>query len=592
MALDGAFLYAVRQELGCLIDGRVEKVYQPARDTVILGFRTRGGHHRLLISAEPNSARVHLTQTTAENPQQPPMFCMLMRKHLNGGRLLALRQDGLERILFLDFQCTNELGDSVRLTLACEIMGRCSNLILISPEGRVIDSLRRVDAEMSRERLVLPGVAYELPPRDDRLCFLTAEPAQLRAALSDARADNLPKKLIAVLEGVSPILTREWAYYATRGAETAAEPLTDAQLDRLLFAIAQTREALLAGKCCFMTVRTKEGALKDFSFVRINQYGSLMLTKEYDSACETLDGFFAKRESFSRLKQRANDLFRLLMSSAERVTKRLANQREELLQCAKKDADKRCGDLLSANLYTIQKGDTVARVLDFYADPPTETEIALDVRLTPPQNAQRYYGKYRKAVTAEQKLTEQVAKGEEELAYLESVFDALTRAESEDEIAVLRQELCEQGYLRLSRQKGRGPKALPPLRFVSDEGFPILVGRNNKQNDQLTLKQSEKTDIWFHVHNMPGSHVIVCAGGQSVPDATLEAAAVLAAYHSKGAASAQVPVDYCPVKLVKKPVGAKPGMVIFSGNQTAYVTPDEAVVERCRRNANDAKTLA
>lgn len=582
MALDGAFLYAVKQELSCLIDGRVEKVYQPARDTIIICFRTKNGPQKLLISSEPSSARVHLTQMAADNPKQPPMFCMLMRKHLSGGRLTALRQDGLERILFLDFACTNELGDAVQITLACEIMGRCSNLILMHENGRVIDSLRRVDAEMSRERLVLPGITYALPPRDDRLCFLSASQEEMRAAFASLHSDTLAKQLIAKLEGISPVLAREWAYYATRGQEAGQDPLNEEQLDRLLFAITQARQALESGACCFSTLRTPEGVLKDFSFVRISQYGSLMLSKEYDSACGLLDAFYEKRENDSRLRQRANDLFRLLVATSERITKRLANQREELLECANKETDKRFGDLLSANLYAIQKGDASATVLDFYQDPPVEVEIVLDTRLTPAQNAQKYYGRYRKASTAEKKLAEQIQKGEEELIYIDSVFDALTRAGSEEEIAVLRQELHEQGYLHLTRQKGKPPKSLPPLQFVSSDGFRILVGRNNKQNDQLTLKQSEKTDIWLHVQNIPGSHVIICAGGAEVPDTTLEEAALLAAYFSKGSQSAQVPVDYCPVRYVKKPAGAKPGMVIFTGNKTLFVKPDDSILERCK----------
>ena len=581
MALDGAFLYAVRDELTCLLDGRVEKVHQPSRETIVLSFRTREGAYRLLISAAPSSARVHITETLPDNPKQPPMFCMLLRKHLSGGRLTGIRQDGLERILFLDFRCTNELGDPVGVTIACEIMGRHSNLIVLREDGTIIDSLRRVDAEMSRERLVLPGMPYALPPRDARLCFLTAEPDALREAFADASTQSLPKVLIAALEGVSPILAREWAFYALRGETQCAEPLTAEQLDRLLFIIRQTREALLAHTACFTAVRTKEGLLKDFSFLRISQYGSLMLTKTFDSACALLDYFYAQRDRDSRIRQRANDMFHLLVNTSERISKRLSNQREELAACEKKEVYKNMGDLLSANLYQLQKGDAVARVADFYADGMPEVEIPLDVRLTPSQNAQRYYAKYRKAGTAEQKLTEQIAKGEEELAYIDSVFDAMSRADSEDALAELRLELAEQGYLRMSRQKGGQPKSAPPLQFRSSDGFLILVGRNNKQNDRLTLKQAAKLDIWFHTHNLPGSHVILVTEGAEVPDRTMEEAALLAAYHSKAAGSAQVPVDYCPVRFVKKPPGAKPGMVIFSNYHTAYVTPDEGIVTRC-----------
>ena len=424
-------------------------------------------------------------------------------------------------------------------------------------------------------------MTYELP-RSERLNFLTASPEALRSALAGLSPDRLAKSMIGLLEGVSPILTREWAFYATRGAEPVQASLSEEQLDRLLFILAQSRDQLLSGGCTFCIVRNKEGLLKDFSFVRISQYGGLMVTKELASACETLDEFYAQRDSMARLHQRANDLFHLLVNTSERITKRLANQREELLECNEKEEHKCRGDLLSANLYQLQKGDRVARVQNFYEPDAPMVEISLDERLSPAQNAQRYYARYRKASTAEKKLAEQIASGEQELAYIDSVFDALTRAESEADIAELRLELAEQGYLRANKLKGKPPKAAPPLQFYSSEGFSIMVGRNNKQNVRLTLKQAENQDIWLHTHNITGSHVIIVTQGETPPDRTILEAAMLAAYHSKGRASSQVPVDYCAARYVKKPAGAKPGMVIFTNNQTVYVTPDEALTERCR----------
>lgn len=583
MALDGAYLYLVRQELSCLIGGRVDKIYQPARDTLIISLRMRAGSHRLLFSTAADSARVHLTEVSVENPSQPPMFCMLLRKHLSGGRLLNIRQDGLERVLYFEFQCLNELGDPVILTLAAEIMGRYSNLILIKEDGKILDSIRRVDPEMSSRRLVLPGMVYEAPPRDLRLNFLEAEMQDIRARLSEQH-QPLPKALISVLEGISPILAREWSVYALRGEERHACDLTEDEMDRLLFQIGQTRRQLLQGCPCFQIVRTKEGDMKDFTFVRVQQYGSLMITKEMESACAVLDHFFAQRDSISRLKQRANDLFRLLLSTEERIRKRLINQQEELEACSKKEEAKRCGDLISANLYAIAPGVDYAEVQDFYEPDCPNKRIPLDVRLSPAQNAQRYYAKYRKAVTAEKKLTEQIAAGEAELAYVDSVFDALTRAESEGEIHELRLELAEQGYIKAARLREKPPKMKPPLRFESSDGFTILVGRNNRQNDQLTMKTAEKLDYWFHTQKLAGSHVIVQTHGETPPNRTLEEAAMLAAFHSKGQNSSQVPVDYCLVKYVRKPAGAKPGMVIFTNYQTAYLTPDPELINRLKAN--------
>ncbi|MBQ6034815.1 MAG: NFACT family protein, partial [Ruminococcus sp.] len=506
MALDGAFLYAVKSELMPLIGGRVEKIHQPSREEVIISIRTRSGSKKLYISANAGSARVHITENNVDNPQTPPMFCMLLRKRLGSGKLIDIRQDGLERILFLDFECVNELGDIVTITLACEIMGRCSNLIIINSEGKVIDSIKRVDEDMSRERLVLPGMKYTLPPRDDRLNFLTAEPEEIVSRLKNTEPKELSKALIRIFEGISPILAREWAFFAGRGAHIETDTITADQQDRLLFAVKRTRQQLTSGECCFSVVSDKEGQLKDFSFIRLSQFGTLMYTKELGSASELLDYFYYGRDRAARTKQRANDLFKLLMNLTDRTSRRIAAQRDELAACADKEHAKLCGDLISANMYRIQKGDSSVTVENFYDESCPQVTISLDVRKTPAQNAQHYYSEYKKSVTAEEKLAEQISKGEEELQYLESVFDALTRASSENDIIQLRLELKEQGYVRYAGGKAKPPKALPPVEYKSSDGFSILVGRNNKQNDQLSLKFAEKTDIWLHTQLITGSH--------------------------------------------------------------------------------------
>lgn len=584
MALDGAFLYAVKKEMEHLIGARVEKVHQPARDEIVLSLRTRDGGYKVLISASADRARVHLTDVQVENPKVPPMFCMLLRKRLGSGRLLSIRQDGLERVLYFDFSCINELGDVVQLTLACEIMGRYSNLILIDENNRIIDSIKRVDAEMSSKRLVLPGMTYELPPRDERLNFLECSDIELRAALR-SKSGALPKVLLGILEGVSPVLVREWTFYAGRGAELRCETMDEDTCDRLCFAINRTKAMLTEGECHFTIAAQKDGQLKDFSFLPLHQYGTLMITREMPSACALLDTFYAQRDRAARMKQRANDLFRLLVQRSERISRRISSQTEELEQCREKDELRRKADLISANLYRIKKGDKEAVLEDFYEPECPRVTIELDVMLTPPQNAQRYYSLYKKACTAEKVLAQQIESGREELSYLDSVLDVLTRAETENDLEQLRLELAEQGYIRAARLKGKAPKSLPPIEYVSSDGFEIFVGRNNKQNDKLTLKDAEKADIWLHTQNIPGSHVIISSCGEDVPMNTILEAAQLAAYHSKAQTSAQVPVDYCLVKFVKKPVGAKPGKVIFSNQHTVYVTPpaDTAVFKREKR---------
>lgn len=582
MALDGAFLYAVRNELLPLIGGRVEKIHQPSREEVIISIRTRSGSKKLYISSNAGSARVHITENSVDNPQTPPMFCMLLRKRLGNGKLIDIRQDGLERILFLDFECVNELGDVVTVTLACEIMGRCSNLVIISHEGKVIDSIKRVDEDMSRERLVLPGMKYTMPPRDDRLNFLTAEPEEIVSRLRSTEPKELSKALIRIFEGISPILAREWAFFAGRGAHLESDSIDGDQLDRLLFVIKRTKGQLENSECCFSVASDKEGQLKDFSFIRLSQFGTLMYTKEIPTASELLDYFYSERDRAARTKQRANDLFKLLMNLTERTSRRIAAQREELDACADKEHAKLCGDLISANMYRIQKGDSSATVENFYDESCPQMTIELDVRKTPAQNAQHYYNEYKKSVTAEEKLAVQIQKGEEELQYLESVFDSLTRATSENDIIQLRLELREQGYVRYAGGKAKPPKALPPIEYKSSDGFTILVGRNNKQNDQLSLKFAEKSDIWLHTQLITGSHVLILTDGATPPDKTIEEAAIIAAVNSSGRNSGLVPVDYCLAKFVKKPAGAKPGKVIFTNYKTAFVKPDAELEQSLR----------
>lgn len=582
MALDGAFLYAVKNELMPLIGGRVEKIHQPSREEIVISIRTKQGGKKLYISANAGSARVHITEKTVDNPQTPPMFCMLLRKHLGSGKLIDIRQDGLERILFLDFECVNELGDVVTVTLACEIMGRCSNLVVINNEGRVIDSIKRVDEDMSRERMVLPGMKYALPPRDDRLNFITAEPEEMISAVRDTQPKELSKALIRVFEGISPILAREWTFFAGRGVHIESDTISGDQMDRLMFVIKRTREQLISGECCFSAVSDKEGQLKDFSFIRLSQFGTLMYTKELSSASELLDYFYYERDSAARTKQRANDLFKLLVNLTDRTSRRISVQREELAACADKDKSKLCGDLISANMYRIQKGDTVLEAENFYEESCPVVEIKLDVRKSPSQNAQYYYNEYKKSVTAEKKLAEQIQKGEEELQYLDSVFDALTRANSENDIIQLRLELREQGYVRSAGGKAKPPKALPPIEYKSSDGFTILVGRNNHQNDQLSLKFAEKTDIWLHTQTITGSHTLILTDGETPPDRTIEEAAVIAAVNSRGRNSSLVPVDYCLARYVRKPSGAKPGKVIFTNYKTAFVRPDAELEQKLR----------
>lgn len=575
MSLDGAFLHLVRAELLPLIGSRVDKVYQPSREEIVIALRGRDGAKRLILSANSVSARVNITEAAFDNPQQPPMFCMLMRKHLGGGRLTDIRQDGLERIIYFDFECLNEIGDIVTNTLAAEIMGRHSNIILIR-DGRVVDSIKRVTDDISSVRRVLPNIQYETPPRAERLNLLEVSPEDVWERLKGS-PERLAKRLLSVLEGVSPIFARECAYYAARDVDITCSDLTESMRDKVLFYLSKAKKSL-EGAAEYTIVSELGGKKKDFCFVNIEQYSTAMLISHAESANSLLDGFFAAADRTERTKQRAKDLLKLLMNSYERVSRKLELQKKELAECSEREVFRVCGDLINANIYQLEKGMTKCTLEDFYSGEPRE--ITLDARLTPAQNAQKYYTEYRKLDTAEKMLTELIEKGGEELIYIDSVFDCVSRTENEAELAEIRRELREQGYLR-SGKSDEKIKKTEPLRYVSTSGYEILVGKNNRQNDTLTLKTARAADIWLHTKDIAGSHVIIRTAEKGAPDEeTIMEAAELAAYHSKGRSSSQVPVDYTAVKFVKKPAGAKPGMVIFTNNKTVYVTPDEETVKR------------
>ena len=585
MSLDGAFLHIVTNELQPLVGARVDKVYQPSREEIVVSLRTyRDGGKKIVLSANSVSARVNLTSAAFENPQQPPMFCMLLRKHLSGGKLMAIRQDGLERVISLDFECTNEIGDIVTNTLIAEIMGRHSNIILVR-DGRVIDSVKRITDDISSVRRVLPGIQYEAPPRQDRLCLLDCEPEQVLNAIADS-PERLCKKLSAVLEGVSPILTREIAWYSAKDVDAVCSALSDSARDRLRFILGRIKSALSGGECSFTVVSEPGGRKKDFCFINIEQYSTSMVISHADSANGLLDDFFSSQDRTERTRQRAHDLLKLLMNSYERVSRKLELQKKELAECSEREAFRVRGDLINANIWRLEKGQTKAVLEDFTTGEPVE--VQLDPRLTPAQNAQKYYTEYRKLDTAEKKLTELIAKGQQELVYIDSVFDAASRTDSEMDLAEIRRELREQGYIKGGvRADEKVKKTSDPLHFRSSEGFEILVGRNNRQNDQLTLKTAKAADIWLHTQGIAGSHVIIRTEGKQPGEQTLFEAAQLAAFHSKGRSGSGVPVDYVAVKFVKKPAGAKPGMVIFTNNRTLYVTPDENLVNSLK--ANNAK---
>ena len=579
MALDGIFLRHIKKEIEeQALGARVNQIYQPNRDELVVVLRTYAGTKKLLLSSRANSPRVNFCVSTPENPAQPPMFCMLLRKRLGGGKLVGVRQLGCDRVLFLDFSCINELGDAEGLTIVCEIMGMYSNLIVINRDtGVILDAIKRVDLTVSSRRFVLPNIKYELPDAQDKLNLLEHSPEEIVQAADGLPAEMpLSKALMSVIQGISPIVARELEY---RVAEGATNRLSGVLRDRLLSVLADFRAV---AESCDQTpciVYREDGRPMDFSFFPITQYGGYADVKPTAGYSATVDEFYEERDARERMRVKSHSLQKLLGNLIDRTARKINKQQSELSQCGNREQLRICGDLLHANLYRIERGAAFAEVENFYDENGGTVRIKLNPAVSPAANAQKYYKDYQKAKTAETVLAGQIEKGRAELSYLESVADSVERAESERELSQIREELTQQGYLRRPKGKVQKQATLPPREFQSSDGFTILVGRNNAQNDRLTLKTAAKTDVWLHTKDIHGSHVIIRAEGKPVSDTAILEAARLAAYHSKARSSTNVPVDYTLVKNVSKPAGAKPGMVIYVKNKTVYVSPQSRNIE-------------
>ena len=579
MALDAICLQAILEELRPQLLGlRIDKVQQPARDQVILLLR---GNRRLLLNAGANAPRIQLTALSRENPAEPPMFCMLLRKHLVGARVAALDQPPLERLVRLELDVTDDFGQPGRRTLVLEAMGRRSNLILLDGEGRIIDCLRRVDADLSAQRQVLPGLFYQPPASTGRLPVTEETEAGFREKLAAANPERqVDAFLLDSYFGLSPLMARELAFQAA------------GETDSRLFSLGpegetglwQTLSAFLdrVGEGRFQPVcLAREGKMTEFSCLPITQYGGAMETRTYESFSALLDDFYEAREQEERTRQRGADLLRTATTARDRLRRKLAQQEKDYAQTQERDQLRICGDLITANLYRMERGSGRLVCENFYDEAGGEITIALDPLLTPQQNAAKYYKRYTKAKTAVRYLREQMEIARRDIAYLESVLEEVRHAESDQDFADIRTELKEAGFLKKQGKKEiRRPAK--PRQFRTTSGLRVLVGRNNRQNDQLTLREADYRDLWFHTQKIHGSHVILCTGGQEVDSADLSEAAEIAAYYSQARESGNVPVDYTAVKHVKKPAGARPGMVIYHTCQTVYVTPEEARVKALR----------
>lgn len=576
MPLDAVFLQAVVEELRPQILGlRIDKVQQPVRDQVILVLRSR----RLLLHAGAGAPRLQLTGQLRENPAEPPMFCMLLRKHLTGAKILDLVQPPLERMVRLELEVLDDFGQLGRRTLVLEAMGRRSNLILLDGEGRIIECLRRVDAEMSASRQVLPGLYYE-PPASTGRQIVTEETeegfrARFGAANPEGRADAF---LMDQYFGLSPLIAREIVFRAAGETDRRLFELDAEGEDRLWQELQAYVNAIRENHFAPYCLR-QDGKPVDFSCFPITQYGTAMEVERYESFCSLLDAFYEERERQERVRQRGADLVRTATTNRDRLRRKLALQEKDYAQTQNRDQLRICGDLITSNLYRMERGQSHLECENFYEEGCPPITIPLDPLLTPQQNAAKYYKRYTKAKTAEHYLKEQMELARRDLEYLESVLEEIAEAETEQDFIDIRGELKEAGFLRKQGKK-EIRRAAKPREFRTTTGFRVLVGRNNRQNDKLTLKDADHRDLWLHTQKIHGSHVILCTGGREVDDDTLVEAAKIAAYYSQARESGNVPVDYTQVRYVKKPAGARPGMVVYPTYQTVNVTPDAELVKR------------
>lgn len=581
MALDASYISALARELNELLTGaRVDKIHQPQRDDIVIALRSplvKG--KKLILSANASFPRVHLTSRTRENPASAPMFCMLLRKHLTNGRILSVSAPHMERIIDIKLEVNDEMGVPSTRTLTCEIMARHSNIILRDDSDRVIECLKRVDLDMSEKRQMLPGLFYTLPPKQEKLDPSAYSRAELFDIICNEHGETLCDKwVISTFMGFSPLVCREIAYRACSDVSLHMSQLNMEQREKMASAIYYILHD--EPKPCIVLDNKHP---YEFSFFPITQYEACMNTVFKQSLSDTLSEFFEVREVHENMRQRAHGILQVVKTARSRTERKLALQREELKKSQNREELRERAELISANIYRLEKGMTSFTTENYFKN-SEEVTVKLDARLTPQENSEKLFREYRRMKSAEKYITEQIAAGEEELIYLESVLESIEKAETEADLAEIREELHETGYIdKTSEKRGVKRHALRPYRFISSDGFVIYAGRNNKQNDALTLKSAMKGDLWLHAKNIPGSHVIVESAGRELPDRTITEAATIAASFSRAKESVNVPVDYTQVRYVKKPQGAAPGRVIYTNYYTAYVTPDEELCKRLKQ---------
>ena len=572
MPLDAIYLSALTAELkDKLVGGRIDKVQQPERDMLLLSLRAKGENLRLLLAAGTGNARVHLTESSFENPAEPPMFCMLLRKHLVGAHITAVYQPDYERLLIIELEGRDEMGFASQKKLVAEMIGRSANVILVDGEGRIVDCMRRMDFGGDAQRRMLPGMIYRLPPKQEKPPLLETDSAQRKTMIAGAdRQQSLDKWLLSSFAGLSPLVCRELAHRCGGSYDTLPE-LLDAFAD-----------SVQAGDLR-PTILYEEGKPRDFSFMPISQYGPAVSCRE-ESFSKLLDSFYSQRDRAEQQRRRSHQLFKTVRTIRDRIQRKLASQTEELRRTEDRDEVRKTAELVTANIYRIKKGDRTLECVDYYDPECPVIRIALDPLKTPQQNAAALFKEYNKLKAARAHLTGLIEEGERQLDYLNSVLELLSLSETEKDISDIRRELIATGYLRKQGgSKADRSKGQAPWRFVTDDGFEVLAGRSNVQNDELTTKTGRRTDYWFHTQHLHGSHVILRCNGLEPTELAVAQAAVIAAYYSQGREGGKVPVDYTMLRFVRKPSGALPGKVIYTDYKTIMTGADEALVKRLKK---------
>lgn len=584
MPLDSLCIKALSSELNDFVGSKIDKVQQPERDIIILSLYGAGKNCRLLLSSGVGTARVHLSTAGYDNPKKPPMFCMLLRKHLLGARIAGVFQPEYERMLVFELNCFDEFGVEVKKKLVVEMMGRNSNVILVGPEGHIIDCLRRVDVDMSSSRQLLPGMLYRNPPKPSKPEFMLITDDELSTLWENASGEaGTDKWLLNNFFGLSPLICRELSYRAVGDVSKPIVLLSVTEKKLFLVELFNLRK-IAESDDLQPTMLIRDNEPFDFSFMPIKQYENSVLNRRFGSFSLLLEACFLRREKKELIRLKSRALLKNVRSAHERSLRKLSVRREELLRTEDRELLRKKGDLITANLYRINKGDSTLEAEDYFEEGYPSVFIQLDPLKTPQQNAAVYYREYNKAKTATKYLGQLIEKGEKEEAYLSSVLDEINRAENEQDIMDIRRELSATGFLRQEKPNRKEKlKESEPLHFLSGTGLEISVGRNNLQNDKLITKVARRSDIWFHVQKLHGSHVIISCHGIDCDEQSIFEAATLAAYYSQARNGGKVAVDYTQVRFVKKPSGFLPGAVIYSDYKTIIVSPDENLCDRLKR---------